>query len=286
MNAPPPYRESALCFDCAGEALQGVLALPAAEVPCSPVGVLVVVGGPQVRAGSHRQFVALARRLAAAGHAVLRFDVRGMGDSSGAARGFEDLQDDIDAGIAALLRTPGVERVALWGLCDGASASLLYVQATRDARVAGLALLNPWVRSAHSLAQTQVKHYYRARLLQPAFWSKLLRGGVGLRALRELGANVVRLTRHRPAAEQLRYQQRMAHGWHDFAGSLLVLLSENDWTAKEFEEQFQRGPDWQQARTRPASAWHRIAGADHTLSDPRARAQAEDLTQAWLQRLP
>ena len=42
--------------------------------------VLVVVGGPQVRAGSHRHFVQLARHLATHGHAVMRFDVRGMGD--------------------------------------------------------------------------------------------------------------------------------------------------------------------------------------------------------------
>lgn len=280
------YRESALCFDCAGDALQGVLTLPASGQPCSPIGVLVVVGGPQVRIGSHRQFVALARRLASAGHAVLRFDVRGMGDSDGMPRSFEELDDDIAAGITALQAAAGIARVALWGLCDGASASLLYAQGTRDPRLAGLALLNPWVRSEQSLAQTQVKHYYRARLLQAAFWDKLLRGGVGWRALRELGANLAKLARRRRPPQRHSYQQRMALAWQDFPGSLLVLLSDDDWTAREFEDAFARAGDWQQARTRPAAAWHRLVHADHTLSDAAARTQAEDLTLDWLQQLP
>ena len=37
------------------------------------------------------------------------------------------------------------------------------MQATRDPRVAGLALLNPWVRSDAGLARARVKHYYRQR---------------------------------------------------------------------------------------------------------------------------
>ena len=59
MSAP----ERGIVFGCAGEELVGVV-----HPVASPVarGVLVVVGGPQYRVGSHRQFVLLARRLAAA----------------------------------------------------------------------------------------------------------------------------------------------------------------------------------------------------------------------------
>ncbi len=281
----PDHREAALSFDCGGERLQGVLALPAAGPP-APVGLLIVVGGPQYRIGSHRQFVMLARRLAAAGHAVLRFDVRGMGDSGGAARSFEDLQEDIAAAIDALLQTPGLRRVALWGLCDGASASLLYAQATADPRLAGLALLNPWVRSAQSLARTHVKHYYRERLLQPAFWVKLLRGGIGRTALRDLAGNLARLRQRTGAPAQRPFQQRMAEAWRRFDGPLLVMLSGDDWTAREFEEQVEHGPDWAGARRRPRLQWHRLEGADHTLSDPAAGQQAQALTLQWLRSLP
>lgn len=103
--------EHALTFDCAGAALQGVLACPARP---AATGVLIVVGGPQYRAGSHRQFVLLARRLATAGYAVLRFDVRGMGDSEGEAGGFEALSDDIAAAADALQAAcPSVRRIVL-----------------------------------------------------------------------------------------------------------------------------------------------------------------------------
>ena len=71
---------------CAGEELVGVLTLP--EEPVH-IGVVVIVGGPQYRVGSHRQFVLLARHLAEQGIPTLRFDCRGMGDSSGDQRSFD-----------------------------------------------------------------------------------------------------------------------------------------------------------------------------------------------------
>lgn len=68
----------------------GILTLPAPGMPMRRIGVVVVVGGAQYRVGSHRQFVRLARRLAAAGHPVLRFDLPGMGDSPGEPVPFEN----------------------------------------------------------------------------------------------------------------------------------------------------------------------------------------------------
>ena len=70
------YTEETTVFACAGDTLMGILAKP--ETPAD-TGVIVIVGGPQYRVGSHRQFVLLSRALAAAGYAVLRFDYRGMG---------------------------------------------------------------------------------------------------------------------------------------------------------------------------------------------------------------
>ncbi|MFY7949699.1 MAG: hydrolase 1, exosortase A system-associated, partial [Gemmatimonas sp.] len=149
----PGCVETPLLFTCQGQRLVGVLGTPQhSDEPGGGPGaprpaVLIVVGGPQVRAGSHRQFVELARALAAAGHPVLRFDVRGMGDAEGEPRSFEALDDDLAAAIDALVRAcPQAPGVLLWGLCDGASASLLYLRRRPDPRVKGLALANPWVR--------------------------------------------------------------------------------------------------------------------------------------------
>jgi exosortase A-associated hydrolase 1 len=180
-----PVHEAILTIDCQGEQLTGVLSTPQADQ--AETGVLVVVGGPQYRIGSHRQFVLLARRLAASGYDCLRFDVRGMGDSGGAWHSFEQLDADIDAALDALCAArPMLRRVVLWGLCDGASAALLKLQVAPDARIAGLVLVNPWVRSALGLARTQLKHYYLQRLLQRSFWRKLLSGQVAGTAFSEL----------------------------------------------------------------------------------------------------
>ena len=172
------HAERALIFDCGGETLVGVVSAPqAADAVAADTGVLIVVGGPQYRVGSHRQFVMLARFLADNGVPCMRFDFRGMGDASGEARDFEALSDDIEAAIAAFARElPGLRRIVLWGLCDGASAICLSLGG--NPLVAGAVLLNPWVRTAETQARTMLKHYYLQRLLDPRFWRKLLGGGV------------------------------------------------------------------------------------------------------------
>ena len=196
----PAHCDSVLRIDCEGQALVGLLSEPASAsasasasesdliaTPAPDTGVLLIVGGPQYRVGSHRQFTLLGRALAGAGVPCLRLDYRGMGDAQGDQRDFEAVDADIAAAIDAWQREqPALKRVVLWGLCDAASAALLYVHRRRDPRVAGLCLANPWVRTATSLARAQVKHYYLDRLRQPAFWRKLLSGRVGLGAVREL----------------------------------------------------------------------------------------------------
>ncbi len=275
--------ERALTFGCQGDELFGVLSQPASP---RGTGVVVVVGGPQYRAGSHRQFVLLARALARQGFAVLRFDVRGMGDSAGSPRGFENIGLDISAAIDALVReVPAVRQVALWGLCDGASAALLHVDAQRDPRVRGLVLLNPWVRSAESLARVQLKHYYWQRLGQREFWAKLLSGGVGQAAWRDLLANLRARRASAPRTVQLSYQQRMARAWAAFDGDILLVLSGNDYTAKEFIDTTRGDPAWAGALRHPRLQRQDVPEADHTFTSRAWQARVDELTIAWLQAI-
>lgn len=284
---PLAYSESVLSFACEDEHLLGIVStpqIPDVQAPTRDVGVIIVVGGPQYRAGSHRLFVSLARSLAQAGFTALRFDYRGMGDSGGAARDFEGVTPDIKAAIDALLTSHAhLKRVVLWGLCDGASASLLYCDDTQDARVCGLVLLNPWVRSAESLARTQVKHYYWQRLRQAAFWHKLLSGRLGLQALRALGANL-RLATKAPQASTLGFQARMARAWRGFKAPILLVLSGEDYTAKEFIEHAESSSDWHGLLYRVGLEQRRIAGADHTFSQTDAATGTAMHCQQWLQQ--
>jgi uncharacterized protein len=283
--------ESVQLLACEGEQLLAILAEPTGP-SIGDLGVVIVVGGPQYRAGSHRQFVHLARALAAAGISSLRFDVRGMGDSTGAQRSFEHVAADTGAAIDALLAAqPHLKRVALWGLCDGASAALLYLQKRADPRVAALCLLNPWVRSEASLARTHVKHYYRQRLMQREFWGKLASGRVAGAALRSLWGNL-RAARSRPSARSgadltnydapVDYQTRMAQALQRFGGPVLLVLSGQDYAAREFIEFVSTNPAWRGALAKGNVQRHDMAQADHTFSDRAQRVALEVTTLAWL----
>jgi exosortase A-associated hydrolase 1 len=236
----------------------------------STTGLLVVVGGPQYRVGSHRQFVLLGRALASQGIAVLRFDLTGMGDSVGQVAGFEHCGKDVRDATSFLLESvAGLKRVCLWGLCDGASASLILGR--HDRRVGRMILLNPWVRTEAGLAQAYLDSYYTRRLRSWAFWSRILKSPRAMvrsifgylqnrRAARDGTSG-----RSTPASVPT-FIGRMLEGAREFHGDILVLLSGNDTVAAEFDGLLQRSPPWLAAFARPGVQIRRLADANHTFS--------------------
>jgi exosortase A-associated hydrolase 1 len=271
--------EQPVVFPCQGASLLGMLAASASP---AAVGVLIIVGGPQYRAGSHRQFVLLARALAAAGHPCFRFDSRGIGDSTGEAQDFSASGPDIAAALDAFMaNSPGLQRVILWGLCDAASASLMYWHETRDPRVAGMVLLNPWVRSEQTLARTRMRHYYGQRLLTAAFWRKLLAGEVSVwRSLGELFVQLVSAVKppDEPAQAEAPFQQKMHQALREFPGLVLLLLSGKDYTAQEFSIWLEGLPDGQRLLAHPNRQRELVPEADHTFSRAAWRQTVEALT--------
>lgn len=280
------FVEQAFSFDCAGEALLGIIAMPENALK---TGVLIIVGGPQYRAGSHRQFLLLSRHLAEAGYPAMRFDSRGMGDSSGELCDFESIANDVASAIDVFFaKCPELERIVLWGLCDAASASLLYWDKTKDIRVTGMVLLNPWVRSEASLAKTQIKHYYGQRLFQADFWRKFFTGNLGVgRALCGLLGSVKNAHRLNNGFGQnaiLPFHKKMARGLESFSGTVLFLLSGNDYTAKEFLESVKADPVWERSLNRVNVSQKEIPEADHTFSSIKWRGQVENMTRQWLDK--
>ncbi|HEX2826048.1 MAG TPA: hydrolase 1, exosortase A system-associated [Burkholderiales bacterium] len=274
------YEERALTFECAGERLVGIVAAP----HDARVGLVIVVGGPQYRAGSHRQYVLLARRLASAGVAVMRFDYRGLGDATGAMIPFEEAVADVAAAMDAFAAAcPSLERIVLWGLCDAASLALLYWHATRDRRVAGLVLADPWITSEQEFAQSQARHYL-ARPFQLAFWKKLVSGGVDVKgALADVKSVLGTLARRGSgaAAAAAPFQQRMSQGLADFHDPVLLVLS-GDLTARDFRQYCETHAEWQNLIARDNVAHGNIPDANHTFAGAAARGEVERLTAEWL----
>ncbi len=276
--------ESPLLFDCGGAQLLGILHHGAAAARRA---VLVVVGGPQYRVGSHRQFVLLARRLAAVGIPTLRFDTRGMGDSDGETRTFEDIRDDIAAAIERLFgAVPGLQQVILWGLCDAATAIAFY--APQDPRVAGLVLLNPWVHTAAGEAHAYLRHYYPGRVLSRDFWCRLCSGrvdlGDALRGLRRFQASA--RTPDRPteiAGAPAPLPERMLRSLRRFDGRVLLILSGKDLTAREFAGLLTTAPGWSNWCAAPTVERRDLPEADHTFASELWRGQVEQWTLTWLQ---
>lgn len=135
--------QRALRFPSSGAGLIGIV-----DVPERPLvrGMLILPDSTQYRAGSHRQFTLLSRLLAGRGIAVMRFDRRGFGDSEGERNpdspGVAQAAEDIGAAIKEFfIHVPEMKESVI--LAPGDAAPLAAHYAAGDARVTGLALLDP-----------------------------------------------------------------------------------------------------------------------------------------------
>jgi pimeloyl-ACP methyl ester carboxylesterase len=125
------------------QGLVGVLTRPAGGEDGRAVAVFLN-SGSEPHIGPGRAWVEYARGLAAAGHAGLRVDFRGWGESpdDGKAPGrpYDAHCLDDTAAIVSALRERGAEKVVLVGLCAGAWVALEVVDRVP---VEGVVALNP-----------------------------------------------------------------------------------------------------------------------------------------------
>lgn len=270
-------RESAVTFSCAGESLLGIAHLPAEPANW---GVIFVVGAPQYRVGAHRLFVSLAREISQSGFPVFRFDPRGLGDSSGSHASFENMRDDLTTALASFKKaSPGIEKVVLLGLCDGASAILL--DGIALAGVEGAVLLNPWAQPAAGRTKAMQRSYYFGRLRNWRTWPAALSRLVGRENTSE-GSKPSLAGISDESAGCPPFIPKMLDNWLAFTGPSLVVISQDDVTAAAFNAAVGDHVGWRRMRGKRRVSRVTIKGADHTFSSARTRDEMTEKILAWL----
>jgi hypothetical protein len=158
------------------------------------------------------------------------------------------------------------------------------MHAWKDKRICGLILLNPWVRTGAGIARATLRHYYPARLLQADFWHKLAAGQVAplavlrsLYALAAAGANGKERQRKPDLAPQ-----RLYAGLARFDGRILIILSGDDLTAREFDALSSASPAWRKLMARPQLSQVKLAQANHTFSRGVWRDEVAAISADWI----
>ena len=132
-KGPFPYLSQAVAFNspAPGVRLAGTFTKPAGRGPF-PAVVLLTGSGPEDRDETifdHKPFAVLADYLTRRGVAVLRFDDRGVGQSTGTLQGTTstDYAADARAALAWVRTQPGIDQkhVGLLGHSEGGTAAVL-----------------------------------------------------------------------------------------------------------------------------------------------------------------
>ena len=173
-------------------------------------GVMVLSGGGAVGcSGVNRLNVAVCRRLADRGWPAVRFDYRGVGDSTGTANRFrldEPFANDVDV-VSELMQSYGVRGFAAVGTCFGARTAMAAGAASSDCT--GLVLCSVPVRdfemgeaAAIRLARKLTIRQQIRKALQPRVLRGLMKRYMRrryLRVVRAKGRHLLRrLTGHVP----------------------------------------------------------------------------------------
>lgn len=155
-GAPPPYSREPFDFRNGEATLVGELVRPSGT---GPHPAIVLVHGSAAQGRASWGYRSWADPLARAGFAVLYYDKRGVGESTGEwmDRSFADLDElaaDVRAAVGALSGTAGIDGARI-GLFGGSQAGWVSLLAARESPVAFMVLRGaPAVTPAQQEAQS------------------------------------------------------------------------------------------------------------------------------------
>ncbi len=272
-----------------GQGLAGILTTAARVGAGEPPHVVIVNAGVVHRVGPNRLYVDIARRVAAAGYPVLRFDLSGLGDSDSMPGGLSlaaSAVQDIRTALDHLASARSAKRFLVFGLCSGANYALL--SAFADPRVDGLLLIDP---SSSRTLRSKLLHIVR-RLQNPATLRELvlLRHPVFRRLKRLAGAavsvaeaaegQVGQRADRVPGGESATQVRRSLQQLLDRGAHLMMVFTGGINHVYNYERQlFDLLPE---IDFRDQLRLIFMPGTDHTVSDGVGRAQLLDDLQVWL----
>lgn len=193
MVAPPQWQvkgepavvEQTVHFENAGATLEGTLYTP---VHGDHLPAIVVLHGAEAPTRDYALYRHLSHDLPAFGFAVLVFDRRGSGASTGTLSGtdYEQLADDGIAGLHAIAKNSRIDshHIGFWGLSQGGWLSVLAASRTHDAAFA-VSVSAPMVTAARQMEfavdNLLALHGYDATAINEATdtrhrWQAYLRG--------------------------------------------------------------------------------------------------------------
>lgn len=184
--------EDATYFGPAANRLFGIVTRPCHPGPGARRAVLLVNEGANDCTGPQRLWVTQARRWAALGHTVLRFDISGLGDSPTVKGAVENTVyspravAELKLAIEHLRRQEGAADITAVGLCSGAYH--LFLAAAQGVALNRVVMINPltfhW-REGMSLDEADVKAALSAEVkrqaaatLAPSKWLAVLSGRI------------------------------------------------------------------------------------------------------------
>ncbi len=229
--------------------------------------LLIVSGGNEIRAGAHGGMAQLALRIAEQGFPVLRYDRRGIGESSGENREFLSSADEI-AAAAKFLRQqqPRVNKVIAFGNCDAATALALFGP---GAGIDGYVLANPWIIETsgepESLPSTAaIRSRYWDRIKNPRTIIDLLSGKIDLRKL------LKGLKQASKSEENSVLSLRLRDALSGLDGNSLILLAKRDTTARAFLAAW-KSADFSTLRQKSSVTLETLDSASHSFADQAAK---------------